>query len=266
MKPAGVSYGAFLNVTDSNVLSWRAQLAMINQLPGRDHVEVWLESVPRSPRERRLLRRELAGEAVIVHAPFIGLSLVSPWKELRSISLDKLLRCIDVSCDLDAKVVTIHPGDAPAMESKAAVTSRFLSAYSYLQERAGGLFIAAENMPKRNTVTQSGVTSTGDFANLLLQSPDMRFTLDIGHALQNGDHYGAFLTSNSHAIANIHLHDGVGGGRAHLAIGEGELDVDQFFLALNESRFAGYVSLETLGFGDTRSSWQVIRRCAGGVS
>jgi sugar phosphate isomerase/epimerase len=266
MKPSGVSYGAFLNVTDSDVLSWRTQLARIDQLPERDHVEVWLESVPQGARERRILRQELAGETVIVHAPFIGLSLVSPWPELRRISLDKLIQCIDVSRELNARVLTIHPGDAPVMESQAAVTDRFVTAYSGLQERAGELLISAENMPNRITVSRPGITSTHDFAELLRQLPGMRFTLDIGHALQNGDDFETFLISQPHVIANIHLHDGVSGGRAHLAIGEGDLDVGRFFLALDESRFAGYVSLETLGFPDTRSSWQVMRRCAKQVS
>jgi sugar phosphate isomerase/epimerase len=120
-------------------------------------------------------------------------------------------------------------------------------------------------MPDRRTAKKEGIVSGRNFVELLERVPTMKFTLDIGHAVQNGDQYDLFLQSHAASVANIHLHDGVKGGPGHLALGHGELDIDLFFSCVKEVNYQGFISLETLGFTDTELSWKIVMEYRAGV-
>jgi sugar phosphate isomerase/epimerase len=158
--------------------------------------------------------------------------------------------------DLSAQVVTIHPGPSLSTLDRDLLLTRLADAYVALQAEAGSLTVAVENMPYSRGVTQEAVSSTTDFQRLLEMIPHMAFTLDIGHAQQSRDSdYLSFLRTTSASIANIHLHDALVGGRAHLPLGDGEVDVDAVGKTLLDIGFRGYLALETLGSDDTERSW-----------
>jgi sugar phosphate isomerase/epimerase len=264
-RPPEPSYGAFVNVTGDDFYSWRRQLAQVRQLSDRRHVEIWLEDLAAIKQHMRKAVKLFKGERIIVHAPFVGLSLVTPWSELRQISLGRLTEAIDIAGELEAQVLTVHPGEVPAMEPKEAVLDRAAEAYTTLQRRAGDLVVTLENMPDRPTAKREGIVSGRNFQELLERVPTMRFTLDIGHAVQNGDRYDVFLRKHAAAVANIHLHDGIKGGPGHLALGHGELEIDEFFTCIRAADYQGFISLETLGFADTELSWKIVTHHRAGV-
>jgi len=259
------SYGAFVNITDGDFDSWQRQLGQVRQLCDRHHIEIWLEDLAAIKKHMRNAIKLFKGERIIVHAPFVGLSLVSPWSELRRISLERLTEAINIAGELGSQVLTVHPGEAPVTEPKEAVLDRAAEAYTKLQQRAGNLVITMENMPDRPTAKREGIVSGRNFQELLERVPTMRFTLDIGHAVENGDQYEVFLKSHAAAVANIHLHDGIKGGPGHLALGHGELVIDNFFGCIRAVGYQGFISLETLGFADTELSWKIVTHHRAGI-
>src|SRR5437762_7453774 len=73
--------GAFVNVLTANVADWRKALKRIEHFPGLEHVELWLEHIPKG-NELREFRSIFRGVCLIIHGPFIHTSLVSHLPEL----------------------------------------------------------------------------------------------------------------------------------------------------------------------------------------
>lgn len=248
--------GAFLNVVTPDPASWRAQMTDLDALKGLHHVEVWLEHVA----ENAELGALLVDRRTIMHGPFIGLSLVTPWEELRSLSIDRLARAAAIGAGFGARVMTVHPGVAPSAESEEILADRLVASLALLRERVdGALTVAVENMPCRRGASVDGLITVDQCAALIERDPAVRITLDVGHAVQNDDKYQPFLAEHAEAVADIHLHDGQAGGGAHWRLGDGALDLDELAGLLVETRYRGYVTLETLGPADTVASYETAR-------
>lgn len=248
--------GAFLNVVKDDPEDWAAQMERLTRLDGLHHVEVWLEAIDGD--HLGALEGLLAGRETILHGPFIGLSLVSPWDELRTISIGRLARAAELGADFGARVMTIHPGIAPSAEDEAVLEDRLLDSMRRLRARVdGALTVAIENMPCRRGASVEGLITLDQCTRLIDRDPDTRVTLDVGHAIQNSDEYQQFLAEHADVVADIHLHDGTPGGAAHWALGAGTLDLPEFATSVVDTSYAGYVTLETLGWEDTRASYEM---------
>ena len=112
-------------------------------------------------------------------------------------------------------------------------------------------------MPERTGTAYEPVTHMRDFEELLAVAPDLKFTLDIGHAIQNSDNFEPFVLQNPSTIVDIHLHDAFKSGSGHLGLGTADLDLDHFARILSKSAYRGFVSFETVGWPDTELSWKV---------
>jgi sugar phosphate isomerase/epimerase len=89
--------------------------------------------------------------------------------------------------------------------------------------------------------------------------PDLHFTLDIGHCVQNGENFSPFFSRYAASILDVHLHDAVRGGRGHLAAGLGELDIPLVRSVLRRVNYAKFLTIETLTHDDTimtLAAWQ----------
>ena len=111
-------------------------------------------------------------------------------------------------------------------------------------------------MPLRGGTARECLGKLEDLLALESLLPDVRFTLDVGHCLQNGDDFESFLRKRGDRISDIHLHDGICGGKAHLALGDGSLNLPNLLRTLREVSFDGYVGLETISSYDTTRSWR----------
>jgi sugar phosphate isomerase/epimerase len=267
------SIGAFLNVTDGDIDRLRAELGTLREL-NLDHVEVWLEHQP-TVRELDELARLLRGWVAIMHGPFIGMSLATDWDDLAGISLERCHRAIEAAGVLGCAVVTLHAGAYAAFTpSELALT--LLSARVARFARIGRPTVTIENMPSRGGATREAVATSADLDRLTTMLPELALTLDVGHSLQNGENPATVARRHAGRIANVHLHDGVAGGRAHTALGTGELAIAELVTALHDDRYAGFISVETLSLEDLTRSLDVLadldvmpgragRRLAGGM-
>lgn len=84
--------------------------------------------------------------------------------------------------------------------------------------------------------------------NYLLESPKFGLTWDIGHSKATGETDVPFIMDHSNKLRHFHIHDGIAKsnkqkGRNHLALGDGEIDIQER-LSMADNRNARCV-LET---------------------
>lgn len=253
------SKGAFLHVTTADWRCWEQNLAEIRKVSAPDHLEVWLEYLP-TVTEMVDLVSLLRGTKTIVHGPFIHLTIASHLEGIASLSLDRFKRTMEVASAIDAEVVTFHAGTRAFFHNEEQafelVDKRF-APFAGMRNPTPAL----ENMPFRAGTTTDLLSSLVALSAFGRRLQGLRFTLDIGHAIQNGEDFLAFIRKECHRIVNIHLHDGRHRGPSHLSIGKGELDLPGTLRTFQASGYSGFVGLETLGLRDTRDSWQEWQEC-----
>jgi len=257
-----MSLGAFVNVQSRDPAEWAAALNRMRVFEGLGHVEVWLETVPRTRRELTPMVETFAGWRTILHGPFVGLSLVHPLPQVRQVAVDHLAEACAVGAALGSEVMTVHCGAAPSFEDRRVLLERLAVSLSILRSRCeGGPVIAVENMRRRDGATRESLVTVDDCRELLELDPDTRFTLDIGHAVQNADKWDHFLAEHAEVIADLHLHGAVEDGRGHLSMVDEHSDITaaDFAAAHHTSGYGGFVSVETLGWPDTEASFVAVR-------
>ncbi|MGP4029955.1 sugar phosphate isomerase/epimerase family protein [Actinomadura sp. 3N407] len=259
------SLGAFLHVTSYDPDDWQKQIDALRGLERLTHLEVWLEWCPGAESAVDDLCALIGRKRIIVHAPFLHLSISSGWSELTTISVDRIVEVCDVARRLGADVVTVHSGQVKVFDERELVLDRTAQAYSAIRSQVGtDVSVALENMfNRRGSLMVNGVASLDEMARMVDRVPDIRFTLDVGHAIQSGERFAVFLSDHADAILDIHLHDAVEGGPAHLRLGAGQLELKSFIGTCEGVGYDRFLSLETIGIQDTVDSWDVLIKAVG---
>jgi sugar phosphate isomerase/epimerase len=255
--------GVFINLTAFEPNAWQDELNWAHSLPELDHLELWLEFLP-TRRQLRGMREMFAGQRLIMHGPFIGTSLAAEWDELAEASVERCSWAVEAASFLECEVVTFHAGSYPAFSTEDAALERLAARFEAFASLAEPR-VTLENMPARNGATVETLGTLEGLKRMADRLPSLHFTLDVGHCLQNGESLKPFVRAYSDRIANIHLHDGLDGGRSHLALGEGELDVQDFLRCLDASGYDAFLTLETLGQEDTTVSWHALQAAKSGA-
>jgi len=239
--------------------SWGKQINFINSLTGVSHVEIWIEE-DLSLSDLKFLKISLKKYKIIIHAPWIHLGLVSPHKEIQNITIKIYLQTLKIADYLEAKLVTFHCG------SKTVYLSREMAAEILIQNLKkikssyrGKINFSIENVAAKIRGPQVSYPNLSDLSYLKNKFSLLNLTLDIGHAIEDGNNLKSiliFLKKYKNSILDIHLHDAVFRGKAHLALGKGDLDLVKFLNLLRKINYQGYLSLETISFNDTRFSWR----------
>jgi sugar phosphate isomerase/epimerase len=249
------SLGAFVDLHSHDPDGWRERLSLLDGLD-LDHVELWLEYEP-AVRETGTLIHAFAGRRTIMHAPFIGMSLATDWGALAALSLDRCHRAVEVAGAIGCEIVTVHAGMHARHGSHDAALSRLVERFERF-ERIPAPVVTLENMTARGGATRETLAGLEDLEALSRALPDVAITLDVGHCVQNGEDPAAVFTALAGQVRNIHLHDAREGGRAHMALGEGELNLEGLLRTLEASGYAGFVTLETLGPDALRRSVRLL--------
>lgn len=240
----------------------REQINFINSLPNVEHVEVWIEENLNLP-ELKTLKSSLRKYEIIIHAPWIHLSLISPHREIREITVKLYLQTLKVADALEAKLVTFHCGGKTIYASRGGAAEIFIQNFKRIKNHyKGKIPFTIENVAaKRRGPQISYPDFPMDLIYLKKKLPWLNFTLDIGHAFQSGKNLKSisnFLKKYKNSVLDIHLHDAILKGEAHLALGKGDLDFNKFFQILNKIGYTGHISLETISNEDTKKSWKKI--------
>ena len=162
-------------------------------------------------------------------------------KILRDKFLPRIKALMDLSRRLEINKATIHfwmdKRWAPAelLNGKLDILSRIVNCgHEY------GITVCIENLSER----------AESFAPAFEAIPDLKMTLDIGHAqlLARQNTSFRFIEDHFSRIAHIHAHDNKGGTTVkddlHLALGEGSVDYRAIFQALVGKGYDSTITME----------------------
>jgi len=161
--------------------------------------------------------------------------------EFNKINIPRIKKCIDLACDLDIKIVTMHIGKFPQDESHPVYQETFKTTVElgrYAEER--GVILATETGPEDpkklkmflDKVACKGIGVNYDPANLLMCGPF--------------DHIGGVEILRDY-ICHTHAKDGVCLGKGthiELPLGEGGVVFKYYLKALDYIGYNGYLTIE----------------------
>jgi len=258
------SRGVFLHSIIKDRKSWKKQADFINSLPDVNHVEVMVEE-DLNLADLKFIKSLFKKYEIILHAPFVDLTLISVHQEIREATLKLYLRAFQVAEFLNAKLITFHGGKKlEFMDKKRAVELLAQNLKEIKCHYPENPSFTIENLPPPGKLFNKFFSSFEDLSYLKKHIPWINFTLDIGHAFVSGedlDKISKFLKRYKNSILDIHLHDAILEGKDHLALGQGDLDLPKFLKILQEINYKKYLTLETLSLKDTKLSWQKLLAC-----
>jgi L-ribulose-5-phosphate 3-epimerase len=191
-------------------------------------------------------------------------TLLDPDAGARRRRLDMLTRCMDVGCDLGAKVVAFWSGAAPTGEDLARLDRRLADGCLAVADtaHARGLVAAFEPEPGMFASTVADWVRLRD----VVRHPSLRLALDVGHVHCNREGVPASaVRENAADLADVQIEDMREGEHLHLPFGEGTIDVSSVVAALRDVGYAGLVGVEMSrdshrGPDVARASIELLRR------
>jgi sugar phosphate isomerase/epimerase len=256
------SKGLFLHISSDSRREWIKNIHFIKSFAGVDHIEIWLENVHLQLNDIYWIKKELSDYSLIVHAPFMNLSIISNHEEIRNASINILKKAIEQSIILDAKLITIHAGTHSFLLRKKEVrqicTESFTELEKYSQNK---ILIALENLSINKGIQISYPVHLSEMAALKKNIPNINYTLDIGHSVHCNDNFASFLMKNMAHVKNIHLHNATIGKNLHFGLNkQGDLKLDNFLKLLSKVEYNGFLSLEIIGREDIKESWKLLSK------
>jgi sugar phosphate isomerase/epimerase len=192
-----------------------------------------------------------------VHAPLSDINIASFSEKVREASITEVVEAVRMAAELDAKMVTFHPGHLSPVAhlDPGRILALTVDAVKRIARagQEGGVTLALENMPKtRMTAFQGPV----DLLHCV-EGTDVGLCLDVGHANTTGnlDDYLAVADR----VQNIHIHDNNGGWDDHLVLGSGNIPVARIVSALKQS-FRGRWVIESRNLAEGVQSRDVLER------
>jgi sugar phosphate isomerase/epimerase len=216
---------------------------------GLDTIEFWLETPSFWTTGRRLgeLKKVMSGHPslipITVHAPVLDLNPVSINPDIARVSVTSASAAIRTADELQAEVITIHPGRRTAKRPPSRADMHRFSIYMEeieVASRGLSVRVAIENMePKINAL----LTTPDAVAGVLDEYPHLSFTFDYAHACVGGDTLaGEFIRLCSDRIVNVHA--SLGSLRQmHAPLGASE-EMDTLAALLASFRYDGPVIFE----------------------
>lgn len=176
-----------------------------------------------------------------IHSRIIDMNICSLNESISKSSINEIKKSIDLANSLDSEIIVVHPGKIPFLgknyEDKIYKKSKesFEEIANYGKEM--GVLACIENMPKIEGFMYLDLNKL----NQLVEELEIAMTLDIGHA-----HTAGFTAEECYfdSIKHIHIHDNFGNEDSHLALGEGNFDLNQFFNIFSKNKYNGQYIIE----------------------
>jgi sugar phosphate isomerase/epimerase len=194
-----------------------------------------------------------------IHAPWADTNLSADDYLIRKCILLRIMTSIKFAYDLDAQVLSIHPGWHTATEqfTKGKAWELNVRSIHKLLKYADSLDVELliENVPITLPYLLVSISDFKMFYNELKYEIGM--TLDIAHSnLQNETI--EFITTFSEKIKHIHVSDNFGSSDEHLPIGKGTIEWKEIARTLMSIGYAGWVTIES--YNDIQKSIEYLRQ------
>ena len=193
-----------------------------------------------------------------VHAPFMDVNIAALQDKSRLNSIEQIKASIDLANEINAEAVVVHPGLASFLANKYFLDKVYEYANESIREignygRDLGVLTTIENMPGFDGMLYQNM----DDLNELLVSLDMSMTLDIGHANHVGYSPDGMIFDS---IKHIHMHDNFGDDDAHLAFGEGNIELKHIVNTLESKNYDGIYVIEVNDYDSIKKSYEYIKK------
>ena len=183
---------------------------------------------------------------VICHLPTF-VSTADLTHSIRDASLQEMFNSLEVAAELGSQKVVLHPGHIGGLgvyikETALAYANESLAS---IIDRAQdlGLCVCLENMFPRCRAYFQPV----DFVEILQEFPDLKLTLDTGHAnigSPGGRRILEFVEKFGHRIGHLHISDNYGERDDHIPVGAGTIDFLKIVKALKKCGYDDTATLE----------------------
>ena len=202
---------------------------------------------------------------IVVHAPFSDLNPASMNDRVRRLTIDCIMEAIEGAFELDANVVTVHPGYLPPLWSSYVeeLLDNNFSTLNDIVEIAEDyeVMIGLENMPNYMGVLGITPESLRDIVKDI-DSKYLGISFDIGHAntaCGNPSEYVKELNKIGEGIVHVHCHDNNGNDDEHLKVGDGNIDFFSVFRELKDLGYEGVISFESKNIRDAVKSREIAK-------
>ena len=192
-----------------------------------------------------------------IHAPFMDVNIAALQEKSRLNSIEEIKASIDLANEIDAEAVVVHPGLASFLANKYFLDRVYEYANESIAEigaygREMGVLTTVENMPDFEAMIYKSMEDLHE----LLVSLDMSMTLDIGHANHVGYAPEGMIFDS---IKHIHVHDNFGDDDAHLAFGEGSIDLKGIINTFEEKNYDGIYIIEVNDPDSIKRSYEYMK-------
>ena len=156
--------------------------------------------------------------------------------------IEYTIACLDLAAELGAPAVSVTSGRPEAGVPPAEGMAFFAESLAVLCQRAEaiGVRLGIEAEPGLLVESSREVRALIDGVG----APSLGANLDVGHAVCAYEDPVEAIERLSGRIWNLHLEDIAGRKHYHLVPGEGDLDFDAVFAALDGQGYAGFCTVE----------------------
>jgi len=221
----------------------------------------FLDSIKKEVRSKITSQAKKSHIDLTVHATFSDINIAAINPNVRSFALCEIKKSIDFAQDIDAKIVTIHPGEFGALGITYPEMTKKLNFESleeiscYAEEKE--VLVGLENMPKMPGEQLADNKSPIKIAKIIQEIGNkfLGVTWDVGHSNTTKFSLLEFFTNYKEKLSHIHLHDNHGPGEGwtdtHLGIGKGTTNWKELFELLNTINYSKTMVFEL-------KSWELI--------
>ena len=193
-----------------------------------------------------------------IHSPFMDVNIAALQEKSRLNSIEQIKSSVDLANKINADAVVVHPGLAPFLANKYFLDTVYKFADESIKEigdysKDSGVMTTIENMPGFDGMLYQNMNDL----NELLTSLDMSMTLDVGHANHVGYAPDGMIFDS---IKHVHMHDNFGDDDAHLAFGEGSIDLKHIVNALEEKNYDGIYIIEVNDYDSIKNSYEYMKK------
>ena len=192
-----------------------------------------------------------------VHSPFMDVNIAALQEKSRINSIEQIKESINLANKINAEAVVVHPGLASFLANKYFLDTVYEYANASIKELGDygkdlGVLTTIENMPTFDGMLYKDINDLHE----LLVSLDMYMTLDVGHANHVGYAPDEMIFDS---IKHVHMHDNFGDDDAHLAFGEGSIDLKGIINRLEEKNYDGIYIIEVNDKDSIKKSYEYIK-------
>lgn len=221
----------------------------------------FLDSITKEERNEITSQAKKSCIDLTVHATFSDINIAAINPNVRSFAIREVKKSINFAQDIDANVVTIHPGEFGALgitypEKTKQFNFESLEEIScYAEEKE--VLVSLENMPKMPGEQLVDNKSPIKIAKIVQEIGNkfLGITWDVGHSNTTEFSLSDFFTNFKEKLSHIHLHDNHGPSEGwtdtHLEIGKGTTNWKELFQLLNKINFSKTMVFEL-------KSWELI--------